>query len=109
VYCEFCRSNAVANEDENPVSLIEVSPQIETDEHGHDKEDAEKEEKQQQLQQLEPEKQEQQQPVKPVVEVNKKIRIERSKEGIHLKAAPLPREEGRNNDNSISHTDHVSG
>ena len=107
MYCEFCCSNAVGNEDDSPLSLIEVSPQIEKDEHGHGKEDVEKVEKQQQ--QPEPEKQIQQQPDKPVVEVYKKIRIERSKEGIHLKAAPLPREESRNNANNISYTDPVSG
>lgn len=111
VYCEFCSSNATTNEhDSSKISLIEVSPQIETEEHGHSQEEVAKEEKlvqQQSEEGKQAQQQQQQQQDKPPVEVSKKIRIERSKGGIHLKA--VPREEVQNTANNISSADPMSG
>ena len=114
VYCEFCRSNALAKEEDTAISLVEP-PQPDNEECVHSEEKVDREEGQQlQLQlQLQPQPQqqdkqeEQQQAAKTSVEATKKIRIQRSKDGIQIKATP--REETHSEANIGSSIDPLPG
>ena len=109
VYCEFCRSNALAKEEDTAISLVEP-PQPDNEECVHSKEKVDREEGEQLQLHLQPQPQPQQQEeqaARTSVEATKKIRIQRSKDGIKMKAAP--REEPHSEANIESSIDPLPG